>query len=86
MVRYDLSLREAAAELVTDPTIDEADAILKRKLFQKTLEKARKIHSGLQEPTRRMQAVQREPVVIRWRDFQSEPIGCARRRISDAKL
>jgi hypothetical protein len=71
-LRYDLSLREAAAELITDPTIDQADAILKRKLFQKTLEEARKIHNGLQEPTRRMQAVQPEPVVIRWRDFQSD--------------
>ena len=41
MVRYDLSLREAAAELGTDLTIDQADAILKRKLFQKTLEEAK---------------------------------------------
>ena len=41
MVRYDLSLREAAAELGTDLSIDQADAILKRKLFQKTLEEAR---------------------------------------------
>ena len=41
MVRYDLSLREAAAELGVDLTIEQADAILKRKLFQKTLQEAR---------------------------------------------
>jgi len=32
MVRYDISLREATAELGTNLTIDQADAILKRKL------------------------------------------------------
>jgi hypothetical protein len=40
MARYDLSPREAAAELGVDLTIDQADAILKRKLFQKTLQEA----------------------------------------------
>jgi hypothetical protein len=53
MVRYDLSLREAAAELGADLTIDQADAILKPKLFQKTLEEAEAVYNtklGLPAP------------------------------------
>jgi hypothetical protein len=41
MVRCSLSLREAAAELGVDLTIDEAENIKHRKLFQKALEDAK---------------------------------------------
>lgn len=41
MARYDISLREAAAELGVDITIEQAEAIKKRKLFQKMLEEAK---------------------------------------------
>src|SRR5579864_2320119 len=41
MVRCNLSLREAAAELGIDLTIEDAENIKHRKLFQKALEDAR---------------------------------------------
>jgi hypothetical protein len=42
MVKYDLSLREAAQELGIELTIAEADALSKRVLFREILEKAKK--------------------------------------------
>lgn len=41
MVRYDLSLRQAAAELGKDITVEEAEALKDRKLFKEELEAAR---------------------------------------------
>jgi hypothetical protein len=41
MVKYDLSLRQAAAELGQDISIEEAEALKDRKLFKEELEKAR---------------------------------------------
>jgi len=41
MVKHDLSLRQAAAELGIDLTIEEAEAIKDRKLFKECLEEAR---------------------------------------------
>jgi hypothetical protein len=41
MVKYDLSLRQAAAELGQDISIEEAEALKDRKLFKEALEKAR---------------------------------------------
>lgn len=44
MVRYDLSLRQAAAELGTDISVEEAEALKDRKLFKEALESARLAH------------------------------------------
>ena len=44
MVRYDLSLRQAAAELGKDISIEEAEALKDRKLFKEALESARLAH------------------------------------------
>ena len=44
MVRYDLSLRQAAAELGKDISIEEAEALKDRKLFKEALESARLTH------------------------------------------
>jgi hypothetical protein len=41
MVRYDLSLRQAAAELGKDISVEEAEALKDRKLFKQALEAAR---------------------------------------------
>jgi hypothetical protein len=41
MVKYDLSLRQAAAELGQDISIEEAEALKDRKLFKEALEQAR---------------------------------------------
>jgi len=41
MVKYDLSLRQAAQELGIELTIEEAEAIKDRKLFKECLEEAR---------------------------------------------
>jgi len=41
MVKYDLSLRQAAAELGEDISIEQAEALKDRKLFREVLEKAR---------------------------------------------
>jgi|GEM_PF-4039585 len=44
MVRYDLSLRQAAAELGKDISVEEAEALKDRKLFKEALETARLAH------------------------------------------
>ena len=44
MVRYDLSLRQAAAELGKDISVEEAEALKDRKLFKEALESARLAH------------------------------------------
>ena len=44
MVKYDLSLRQAAAELGQDISIEEAEALKDRKLFKERLEAARLAH------------------------------------------
>ena len=44
MVKYDLSLRQAAAELGHDITIEEAEALKDRKLFKEAQESARLAH------------------------------------------
>jgi hypothetical protein len=44
MVKYDLSLRQAAAELDQDISIEEAEALKDRKLFKEALDKARLDH------------------------------------------
>jgi hypothetical protein len=44
MVKYDLSLRQAAAELGQDISIEEAEALKDRKLFKEALESARLAH------------------------------------------
>ena len=41
MVKYDLSLRQAAAELGQDISVEEAEALKDRKLFKEALEQAR---------------------------------------------
>jgi hypothetical protein len=41
MVKYDLSLRQAAAELGQDISVEEADALKDRKLFKERLEEKR---------------------------------------------
>lgn len=44
MVKYDLSLRQAAAELGQDISIEEAEALKDRKLFKEALDSARLAH------------------------------------------
>jgi len=44
MVKYDLSLRQAAEELGEEISIDEASGFSTRKLFKEVLEKARLAH------------------------------------------
>lgn len=44
MVKHDLSLRQAAAELGQDISIEEAEALKDRKLFKDALEQARLAH------------------------------------------
>ncbi len=44
MVKYDLSLRQASAELGQDISIEEAEALKDRKLFKEALESARLAH------------------------------------------
>lgn len=44
MVRYDLSLRQAATELGTDISVEEAEALKDRKLFKEAQESARLAH------------------------------------------
>lgn len=44
MVRYDLSLRQAAAELGKDISVEEAEALKDRKLFKEALESAKLAH------------------------------------------
>lgn len=44
MVNYDLSLRQAAAELGQDISIEEAEALKDRKLFKECLEEKRLAH------------------------------------------
>lgn len=44
MAKYDISLRQAAAELGTDISIEEAEALKDRKLFKEALENARLRH------------------------------------------
>lgn len=44
MVKYDLSLRSAAAELGQDISIEEAEALKDRKLFKEALESAKLAH------------------------------------------
>src|SRR5262249_22951263 len=44
MVKYDLSLRQAAQQLGVELTIEEAEAIKDRKLFKECLEEARMAH------------------------------------------
>lgn len=44
MVKYDLSLRQAAAELGQDISVEEAEALKDRKLFKEALESARLRH------------------------------------------
>ena len=44
MVKFDLSLRQAAAELGKDISVEEAEALKDRKLFKEALESARLPH------------------------------------------
>lgn len=44
MVKYDLSLRQAAAELGKNISIEEAEALKDRKLFKEAMESARLAH------------------------------------------
>lgn len=44
MVRYDLSLRQAAAELGKDISVEDAEALKDRKLFKEAQESARLAH------------------------------------------
>ena len=44
MAKYDLSLRQAAAELGKDISVEEAEALKDRKLFKEALESARLAH------------------------------------------
>jgi hypothetical protein len=44
MVKYDLSLRQAAAELGKDVSVEQAEILKDRKLFKEALESARLAH------------------------------------------
>ena len=44
MVKYDLSLRQAAAELGKDISVEQAEVLKDRKLFKEALESARLAH------------------------------------------
>jgi hypothetical protein len=44
MAKYDLSLRQAAAELGKDISVEEAEALKDRKLFKEVMESARLAH------------------------------------------